>query len=112
MLVVEYRHGLAVVPEYLDDLLEELVPRVFRLPFFIPRIIAVFAYEHHSIDGKLAAAERQCLGDGRTHFQRRMPRGALFAEIVVADLVDIERHQIHGWMMVRAVPAVAVQKTI
>jgi hypothetical protein len=41
-----------------------------------------------------------------------MPGAALFAEIVVADLVDIKRHQIHGWMMVDAVPAVTVQKTI
>ena len=56
VLVVEDRHGAPAVAEYLDDLLEELVARIFGLAFFVARIIAVLADEHHAIHRQLAAA--------------------------------------------------------
>ena len=43
---------------------------------------------------------------------RGMARGALAAQVVGADLVDVERDQVHGRIMVRAVPAVAIQKAV
>ena len=41
-----------------------------------------------------------------------MARRALAAEVVGAHLIDIERHQVHGRIMVRAVPAVAIEKAV
>lgn len=41
-----------------------------------------------------------------------MTRRALAAQVVGADLIDIERHQVHGRIMMGAVPAVTVQKAV
>src|ERR1039458_6193632 len=41
-----------------------------------------------------------------------VPRRALAAQVVGAGLVDVERHQVHGRIMVRAVPAVTIQQAV
>ncbi len=41
-----------------------------------------------------------------------MAHGALPAQIVVADLIDIQGDQIHRWMMMRTIPPVTVQKPV
>ena len=112
MLVVEDRHGAAARPKDLHDLLEEFVARILRLALLVLRIVAVLADQHHAVHGQFAAAERQRFGDGRIdlHAGRRAARSRLRSSL--SDLVDVERHQIHGRMMMRAVPAVAVEKAV
>lgn len=41
-----------------------------------------------------------------------MPRGTFLAQIAAAFLVDVQRNEIHRGMMVLAVPAIAVHKSI
>jgi hypothetical protein len=41
-----------------------------------------------------------------------MARGSFAAQIGLADLVNVERHEIHRGIMVSAVPAISIQKAI
>ena len=63
VLVVEHRRGAAVLREHLDDLLEELVPRVLDLAELVLRVLAVLADHQHRIDRQLVAAAAQGFGD-------------------------------------------------
>jgi hypothetical protein len=112
MFVVEHRHGAPAVFVDLDNLLEELVARIQRLALFVARVLAVFADQDDAVDGELAAAERQRFGNGWIQLHRRIFGEPRLADIVAADLIDEDRHQIHGGTMMRAIPAVALEKAI
>ena len=98
--------------EDLDDLFEEVVARILDLSLFVPRIVAVLADEDDAVNGQFVAAEREGLGDGLAELHGRVAREALPAEVGLAHLVHVKRHKIHRGIMVRAVPAVAIEKTV
>ena len=112
MFVAEYRNGAPAIAKHFDNLLEELVARIFGLPFFVLRVMAVLADEHHAINGKFAAAQRQRLGDGRIDFHFRMASGSFAAQVIFAHLVNVQGNRIQRRAVMRAVPAVAVEKTV
>ena len=72
----------------------------------------MLADQHHAVDRQFVAAQRQRFGDGGTELHGRMARRASRLRSFVAHLVDVERHQVHGRTVVRAVPAVAVEKAV
>ncbi len=57
VLVVEDGNAVAALLEDVDDLGEELVPRIERLPLFIARIIAVFADQQDAVDGEFSGSQ-------------------------------------------------------
>ena len=98
----------------LDDLLEEFVARIVRLALFVPRVVAVLADNDDAIHREFAGAARQRFGDGGIDFiagKRWRDRRQVFAEVPWS-LIDVERNQVHRWMMVHAVPAVAFQEAV
>ena len=74
MLVVEDGDAAAARLEDLDDLLEELIPRIERLPLVVLRIVPMLADDDDAIDGELRGPQGQRLGDGR-HDRHAMPLG-------------------------------------
>src|SRR5262249_24985048 len=113
VLVVEDRHRFAAVAEDLDDLLEELVARIFGLAFFVARAIAVLANEHDAIDGQFAAAQGPGVGDGFTALDLAMAGEAFLAEVAfTALLVHPEGDEVHFGTMMYAVPAIPIEETI
>src|SRR5207247_5539920 len=65
VLVVEDRHRAAAGPEYFHDFLEEGVPRILGLAFFVTRILPMLADEDHAVDRELATPELKFLRDTR-----------------------------------------------
>ena len=92
---------------------EELVPRIQRLPFFIAGIVAVLADQEDAVDGQFARCRGERLGNGGGHGGAR---GTLSARAALkspcGSLVDVERDQVHGRMVVPSVPTVTVEKAI
>lgn len=72
----------------------------------------MLADHHHAIHGQFAASQRQGLGDGGAKPQRRELPAAVTAQIALADLIDVERNDVHRRMMVRAMPAVPVEVAV
>ena len=112
MLVVEHRHRAAAVLEDLHDLLEEFVPRIQRLPFLVAPVSSVLSDEHHAVDAERAPAEGQGLCNRRIQLHRWELAEASLAHIVVPDLVDVDRDEIHVGVMMRPVPAVPLEETV
>src|SRR5262245_35577525 len=107
MLVVEEWHGLSAIFIDLDDLLEILVARIFCLTFFIAWIPAMFADQHDSVDCELAAAKRKRFGDSRAHFHGRESGGTIGNEIALAMLLHVKGDEVHGGMVMFAIPAIS-----
>src|SRR4051812_49668005 len=82
------------------------------LSLFIAGISSVLADEHDAVHGKLSPAERESFSDGRINLHRRKARRTLAAEVVIPDLVHVKRDQVHGRMMMLAVPPVAFEKPV
>ncbi len=112
MLIAKNWHGPPALPEDIHDAHEELVARIFRLPHLILWIVAVLSNQHHAVNRELIAAKRESFGNCRIDLHRRMPGGAFPAEIVGADLVDVQRYQIHLRTVVRTVPAIPIEKPV
>jgi hypothetical protein len=112
MFVVEDRHRAPAVLEDLDDLLEELVPRVKGLTLLVARITSMLADEQHAIDRKRAPSQGKRLRYGGKPFHGGKFLQPRPAHVIVTNLVDVDRDQIHLRVMVSAVPAIALEETI
>ena len=112
MLVVEHRHRASAVLEDLHDLLEKLVPRIQRLPFLVAPVSSVLSDEHDAVDGERAPAESQGLCDRRIQLHRWELAEASLAHIVVPDLVDVDRDEIHLRVMMGPIPAVPFEEAV
>ena len=112
MLVVEDRGGSAGGAVDGDDLPEELVARVEPLALFVGAVGAVLADEQDAVDGEIRAAQGQGVGRGRVDGQVLEAGLALAAEVVLGELVDVERHQVHRRAVVAAAPAVPFEEAV
>jgi hypothetical protein len=68
--------------------------------------------EQHAVDRKRASTERQRFRDRRVQLHRREFLQPRLAHIVVANLIDVDRDQIHCRVMVRSVPAIAFEEAV
>src|ERR1051325_4775686 len=109
MLVVEHRHDAAILAKDLDDLPKELVARILFLTELVGRIVAVLADDEDSVNVEPIAAAAQGLGDGLVNLEAEL-LGAIAAEIVLGELIDIGRDDIERRPMPAAIDGVAVQE--
>lgn len=72
----------------------------------------MLADQEHAVDRQLARTQRQGIGDGGIDFHDGEFPGAPAAEVVHLDLVNPERHQVHGRLVMLAVPAVTDQEPV
>jgi hypothetical protein len=72
----------------------------------------VLSDQHHPVDGKRAPAERQGLCDRRIQLQVGEFAEAGRAHVVVPDLVEVDRDEIHLGMMMGPVPAVPLEEAV
>ena len=63
---------------------------------FVHRVLSVLADEEDAVHRQLSCPASEGLCDRRVDLQLRMPTGALPAEIVVADLLDVERDNVRA----------------
>ena len=68
--------------------------------------------EQYTVHGKLVATLCQRISDGRVDFQLGMSCGALATPVVFSNLLDVQRHNIHGGSMVTPLPAVALEEPV
>ena len=68
----------------------------------------MLAYQQYAVHRQFAAAQGQRLGDGGIDLHGGEAGRALAAQVARSDLVHIKRDQIHGRLVPRAVPAVAL----
>src|SRR5262245_50608397 len=111
MFVVEHRYAAPTRLEYLHHLLEELVAWIQRLTFFITRIFTVLGDDNDSIHCELRAAERKGLLYCRMN-RHTMSLGRGTRQIVLGELIDIERNEVDVWPTPCAAPGVTEQKPI
>jgi hypothetical protein len=112
MLVAEEGNRAIAGTIDIHNLAKELVARILCLAFFVFRVMAMLTNQDDTIDGQFAAAKRERFGNRGAEPHGRMPRAALSAQIVLADLIDIERHEIERRMVILTMPAVSIQKTV
>src|SRR5690349_5977297 len=112
MLVAKEGHRAIAGAIDVYNLTEEFVARIFCLAFFVFRVMAVLANQHDAIDGQFVTAKRKRLGNREAEPHGRMARAAFTAQIVLADLVDVERNEIERRMMILAMPAVSIEETV
>src|SRR4051812_14508733 len=116
VLVIEHRHGFSTRPKHLKNLRHEFVPRIKSLSLFVPWISSVLAHHHHSVHRQFAGAAGESLRDGRIHFHPGKSLGALISQVrtqlASIALIHVEGNQIHGGMMMLAIPPISFQKTV
>src|SRR5262249_21345921 len=109
VLVAEYRHALARLPEDLDDLLHHLEAGIEDLSLVVAWIVAMFADEQDALNRELVAAERECLGDA-ARVANPMLAGQLLREIVLRELIDPKRGDLLAWDVEAAFLRIAVEE--
>jgi len=72
----------------------------------------MFPNQNHAIDGELRAAQRQRFRDRRIQLHRRKLLQPALAHIVFADLIDVDRDEVHWWVMPCPVPAIAFEEPV
>jgi len=72
----------------------------------------VLGDDHHTIDGEFAGAEGEGVFDGGAELHLGVAVGALLKEVALAVLIDVERDDVHRWMVIDAVPSIAVEKAV
>src|SRR5215211_2849809 len=111
MLIVEDWHGTAAQLEYLDDLLEPLVPRIECLSFFVRGIVAMFTNDHDAVDGQLVAAKCERLGNVGKEFEV-VTFGAIPSQVAVGKLIDENRGYLDASLLPHAAPSITQGKSI
>ena len=112
MLIIKNGCRSAGTPIDVDDLLEILIARIKRLTSFVSRITSVFTNEQNTINSQVRAAKRQGLGDRRIDLELCMPPGSFAAQVILANLFDIQRHDIHLWSMMASLPTISLQEAV
>ena len=92
MLIVEHWDASAALFENVDNLLEELVPRIQRLALLVFRILPVFGDEQHAVYSKVAASQGERFRDRRIDLHRGKLACPRTTQIVLWLLVDVQRH--------------------
>jgi hypothetical protein len=106
MLVIEDRDAAPFRLEDFDDVLEELVTRIKRLPEFVARVIAMLADDHHAIDGQFVRTERERVGDAGGKLEIVTFRAAA-REIAFGKLIDVKPGEIDPRLLPGTSPRIA-----
>ena len=112
VLVVEYGRALAGSAIDRGDLFEKLVARVEVLALFVVAVAAVLADEQDAVDGQIGSVQRQGVGDGGVDRHVGKAGRSILAQIAFGTLIHVQRDQIHGRVVVPAVPAVAFEEAV
>ena len=112
MFVVEDRGGSPSFAIDVNNLAKVLVSRILRLSLFVDRVITVFADQENAVDSQFACAERQRLLDGLGMLHAGITFQTFSAQVVLTNLFDVQRHDVHVRTMVFPFPAVPFQEAI
>ncbi len=72
----------------------------------------MFPDQQDAIHGQVAAAAGQGFRDRRIELHPRMPLRRSREEVILADLLDVERDHVHRRAMIGTLPAVTLKKSI
>src|SRR5262245_35978369 len=98
MLVNEDGDALARVAEALEDLAEELGPRIELLELLVERIVPVLGDQEGAVHSELPGAKRQGIGDRRTQADAVLLRLGQ-AEVVGRSLGEVHAGNSEGRTM-------------
>jgi len=111
VLVIEDRHGTAVLFEDPRHLSEEFIAWIQDLALFIAGVIAMFSDHENAVDGQLLTTAPQRLGDRRIDLEAKAA-SSFDALITVRLLIDVERHHIHGRPVPSPAQGIAGQESV